>query len=169
VTDVAIEVWVPHGERYLANSTSGVVLDLEAAEWEELASLRRATIVARSVLEASATYLDDEVARRLDLANERHRLVGDMELRVNAPQETVWDVERLRETLDQLVNEGRLAKGVPPRAVRTDVSYKAVARELNKLLAHDDPRVRELIAECRVVVAAKRRVTVREASHVNRP
>ena len=131
--------------------------------------MRRATIVARSVLEASASYLDEEVARRLDLANERHRLVGDMELRVNAPQETVWDVERLRETLDQLVNEGRLAKGVPPRAVRTDVSYKPVARELTKLLAHDDPRVRELIAECRAVVAAKRRVTVREASHVNRP
>ena len=131
--------------------------------------MRRATIIARSVLASTATYLDEEVARRLDLANERHRLVGDVELRVNAPQETQWDVERLRETLDQLVNEGRLGKGVPPRAVRTEVSYKPVARELTKLLAHDDARIRELIAECRVVVAARRRVTVREAqTHGNR-
>lgn len=166
---MSVEVWLPLGQTSLANATSGVAIDLTTAEWDELAAMRRATIVARAVLVSTATYLDEEVARRLDIANERSRLVGDVELRVNAPRETVWDVERLRETLDQLVNEGRLAKGVAPRAVRTEVSYKPVARELTKLLAHDDPRVRDLIAECRVVVDAKRRVTVREAqTHGNR-
>lgn len=161
VTAVAIDVWVPLGESTLANSTSGVAIDLASAEWEELADMRRATILARTVLATTATYLDEEVARRLDHANERHRLVGDVELRVNAPFETVWDVERLRERLDQLVNEGRLGAGVPPRAVKTEVSYKAVARELKKLLAHDDPRVRELIGECYTELPAKRSVAVK--------
>lgn len=158
----AIDLWVPIGDGTLANNRTGEAFDLETMEWDKLALVRRAIVDARPVLDEAATVIDMEIARRLDADNKRKIYLEDerIELRVNAPRVTEWDVPQLRENLDQLVNEGRIGAGVPPRAVKTEVSFKPVARELSKLLEHDDPRVRELVVECRHTVNVKRRVQV---------
>ena len=158
----AIDLWVPVGSGILANNRTGEAVELETMGWDRLALVRKAIVDARPVLDDTATAVDAEIARRLDADNKRKIYLEDerIELRVNAPRVTEWDVPRLRENLDQLVNEGRIGGGVPPRAVKTEVSFKPVARELTKLLEHDDPRVRELVVECRHMVNVKRRVQV---------
>jgi hypothetical protein len=117
-------------------------------------------------MDTASTLIDEEVAKRLDLTNDRSVLVGGIELRVNAPRTSEWDVPRLIETLNALVDEGRLGGGVPIRCVNTKIEYKPVARELSKLLEHEDPRVRDLIGECRQMVPQKRRVSVKGEQRV---
>lgn len=158
-----IDLWVPvgAGSDAIVNTRTGDAFDLTTMEWERLAYIRKALVDVRPVLNDTASFVDSEIARRLDRMNDRSILVEGIELRVNAPHETQWDVTRLQENLAQLVNEGRLGAGVPPRAVKTEVTYKPVAVELTKLLNHDDPRVRELVSECSRTVPAKRRVTVK--------
>lgn len=151
----------------VVESLTGQAFELERAEWGDLAHARRAIVDLGHALNDSARVLDGEIARRLDLTNDRSILVGDVELRVNAPRSTEWDVDKLLGVLAQLVSESRIGAGVPPRAVKREIVHKPVARELSKLLEHDDPRVRELVGECRELVPAVRRVSVKGESHVN--
>lgn len=162
-----IEVWVPMTNGLVVESITGQAFELERAEWAELAHARGAIVRLGHLLDDSARVIDSEIARRLDLMNDRAILVDGVELRVNAPLKSEWDVEKLIVTLSSLVAEGRIGAGVPPRAVKSEVVHKPVARELDKLLAHDDPRVRELVGECRHVVPAVRRASVKGESHVN--
>lgn len=163
----AIDLWVPAGGGLIANNRTGEAFELEQMDWHKLALIRKAIVDARPIFDDTARLIDTEIARRLDADNDRSITVGSIELRVNAPMQTEWDVTRLQENLAQLVGEGRLAAGVPPRAVKTEVSYKPVARELSKLVDHDDPRVRELVRECRHILPARRRVQVTGGEHVN--
>lgn len=156
----AIDLWVPFGDGNIVNTLTGETFDLERVEWHKLARVRKAIVDIRPVLDDTARVLDTEIARRLDASNDRHILVDGIELRVNRPQSTEWDVERLRANLEQLVSEGRLAAGVVPRALKREVTYKPVASELTKLLDSADPRIAELVRECRSVVPARRRVQV---------
>lgn len=158
-----MDLWIPaeiEGATGLVNSSTGEAIDLTSVEWEQLALVRRAIVNLRPILNEAAALVDREVARRLDMNNERHILLPGVELRVNAPHETLWDVDKLQENLSQLVNEGRLAAGVPPKVLKREVTYKPQARELTQLLTSADPRIVELVGECREVVDAKRKVQV---------
>ena len=165
VTD--IEVWVPMSNGLVVESITGQAFDLEHAEWHELANARGSLIKLGHVLDDSAHVLDSEIARRLDMMNDRAILVDGVELRVNAPRNPEWDVEKLRAALSGLVSEGRIGAGVPDRCVKTEIRHKTVWRELDKLLQHEDPRVRELVGECRTMVPAVRRVSVKGEKNVN--
>jgi hypothetical protein len=155
-----LDLWVPTLGGSVASLRTGETFDLATAEWSQLAGARRAITDLRPVLGDAARVLDGEITRRLDRNNDRSIDVDGYEVRVKPPTESEWDITLLRENLDQLVNEGRLGAGVPGRAVKVEVSYKPVAVELKRLLDHDDPRVKELVGECRTVRPAERRVTV---------
>ena len=155
------EVWLPHRDGSVVEVVTGQAFELDRAEWDDLARARSQIVHLGHLMDEAATLIDEEVARRLDLSNDRHILVGDIELEVNAPRTTLWDVPKLLNALSSLVAEGRLGAGVPPRCVAVRVEHRPVARELAKLLDHDDPRVRELIDECRQVISQKRRVRVK--------
>lgn len=162
-----IEVWVPMTNGLVVESITGQAFDLESAEWSDLAHVRTSIIELGHTLDISSRVLDAEIARRLDLMNDRAILVDGVELRVNAARKSEWNVEKLILTLSSLVAEGRIGAGVPPRAVKSELVHKPVARELAKLLEHDDPRVRELVGECRELVPAVRRVSVKGEIRVN--
>ena len=66
----------------------------------------------------------------------------------------------MRSAITELISEGRLGPIVLDNAVPAVTVYKPSARELRKLVDHDDPEVRELIRECRRMVPQRRRVTV---------
>lgn len=165
VTD--IEVWVPMTNGLVVESITGQAFDLVDAEWHELAHARGSIVKLGHLLDDSARVLDSEIARRLDMMNDRAILVEGVELRVNAPRKPEWDVTKLMEVLAHLVDEGRIGAGVPPRCVKTEVTHKTSWRELDKLLQHEDPRVRDLVGECREMVPAVRRVSVKGESNVN--
>ena len=156
-----LTLWVPVTDGTIANAATGEALDLGLAEWPQLAHARRSVIDVRYALNDAARLIDGEVARRLDIANERHIEVDGLRLEVNAPRVNEWDTAKLQEVLAALVGEGRLGAGVPPRCVKTKVTYTPVASELRKLLGHEDPRVRELIGQCRAEVPQERRVSVK--------
>ena len=147
-------------ERRVLNLATGELLDLDSAVLGDLAQARDAIVQMRAALDEAGHRLDDEIASRLDHENERSAEVGPYKLTVNAPEARSWNIDRLQVALDELVNEGRLGAGVRTRALTTTVTYKAVARELNKLLTHDDPAVRVRIAECLTLTPAVRRVAV---------
>ena len=155
-----IDLWVPTLGGSIVSLRTGETFDLDTAKWTQLAGARRAITDLRPILGDAARVLDGEIERRLDLNNDRSLKVDGYEVKVKPPTESEWDVTRLRENLDQLVNEGRLGGGVPGRAVKVEVSYKPVAVELKRLLDHDDPRVQELVGEARTVRPTERRVTV---------
>jgi hypothetical protein len=155
-----LELWVPQGTESVSNLVTGESLDLTVAEWPDLARIRAGIVTLAHRMDELSRMLDSEMARRLDLGNSRSVTVGDYELRVNAPLVDAWDVPALMRTLTTLVNEGLLTKGAAQSAIKTEVSHKPVAREVKKLLQHDDPRVRDRIAECHSTIPARRRVTV---------
>lgn len=155
-----IEVWVPTQNGRVVESFTGQSFDLVKAKWDDLARARKGIIQLGHLMADTSRVIDHEIARRLDTLNDRSILVGDVELKVNAPLAPEWDVEKLAHTLVDLVNEGRLGAGVPRRCLKRQLP-KPVARELAKLLQHDDPRVRELVGECRTMVPVARRVAVK--------
>jgi hypothetical protein len=155
-----LELWVPSAHNTVTNPVTGDTLDLTVAEWSDLARIRAGIIeISRRMAELSV-MLDSEMAGRLDVSNSRSISAGGYDLRVNAPMRDVWDVPMLMVILTALVAEGLLTKEAAQRAVKTDVTHKAVAREVNKLLKHDNPRVRDRIAEAHTTEPAPRRVTV---------
>jgi hypothetical protein len=155
-----LELWVPQGAETVVKPATGESLDLTVAEWPDLARIRAGIVEIGHRMDELARMLDSEMARRLDRDNERSLTVGGYQLRVNAPLRDAWDVPALMRVLTELVNDGILAKGAAQRAIKSEVSHKPVAVEVKKLLTHDDPRVRERIAECHTTVNAKRTVSV---------
>ena len=85
----AIDLWVPAGNGLIANNRTGEAFELEQVDWYKLALIRKAIVDARPIFNDTAHLIDTEIARRLDADNERHILVGNIELRVNAPRNRV--------------------------------------------------------------------------------
>ena len=114
----------------------------------------------RAEIDDANRLIDAEIARRLDLDNVRAGTQNGWGVEVNAPSTTEWDVPNLRSAITELIADGRLGITVLDRAVPAVTTYKPSARELRKLLEHDDREVRELVRECRRMVPQRRRVTV---------
>lgn len=155
-----IELWVPSAHNTVTNPVTGDTLDLATAEWPDLARMRGRSIELTHRLAELSTMLDSEMARRLDVANQRSITVGEYDLKVNAPIRDEWNVPLLMRTLTALVSEGLLTKDAAQRAIKSETTHKPVARELTKLLKHDNPAVRDRIGEAVVAVPTKRRVSV---------
>jgi hypothetical protein len=155
-----IELWVATTHNTVTNPVTGDTLDLDTAEWSDLARIRAGIIELGHRMAELSTMLDSELARRLDLTNKRSITVDGFDLTVNAPFRDEWDVPLLMRKLTECVAAGLLTKDAAQRAVKTETTYKPVARELSKLLKHDNPAVRDRIAEAVTAAPTKRRVTV---------
>lgn len=136
---------------------TGEVLDL-AGPTDELVDWRVRTVEIRRQLEALASDLDMELARRIDFESAgRTARVGDYQIEVQAPTTTEWDVPRLGIALEALVADARISPAVAEKAFRVTVTRAPAAAHLKKLLGHADPEVRESIARCRETVERRRR------------
>ena len=100
----------------------------------------------------------DEIAMRLDHEGRRSAEVGNFKLKVNAPLERAWDVEKLIETLDRFVEQGEISREKADRCIRN--KPEVAAREINNLLS--DPRTAPEVSLCFTDVKANRYVTVEE-------
>ena len=155
-----IELWVPSAHNTVTNPVTGDTLDLATAEWPDLARIRAGIIELGHRTAELSGMLDSEMAARLDHANQRSITVGGYDLKVNAPMRDEWNVPLLMRKLTECVAAGLLTKDAAQRAVKSETTHKPVARELTKLLKHDDPRVRDRISEAVTTVPTKRRVSV---------
>jgi hypothetical protein len=148
------------GPTDVVNPATGEQLSLLAETMQTLAQARSALSELKAQIDEANRLIDAEIARRLDLENTRQAVLDGLALKVNAPQKAVWDVGALRAALAALVNDGRLATGAANRALEPIVTYKTKEAELNKLLRHDDPEVRESIERCRRLEPQRRLVSV---------
>jgi hypothetical protein len=106
----------------------------------------------------------DEMARRLDVENARKTVFDDLEVETNAPTAEEYLMDRLRDELQLLVDDGVLSEGVlarvfvkPPPKPQPERIDK---RELNKLKKHDDRRVTAALGVSRNVVSTKRTIKI---------
>ena len=144
----------------VVNVATGETVDLAAAQLDAFAQARDAFGKFRAEIDDANRLIDAEIARRFDLDNVRAGTQNGWGVEVNAPSTTEWDVPNLRSAITELIADGRLGITVLDRAVPAVTTYKPSARELRKLLEHDDREVRELVRECRRMVPQRRRVTV---------
>jgi hypothetical protein len=111
--------------------------------------------------------LVDEAARRLDANGVRSAEVGDLKLATNPPAEDRYDVRRLRENLEPLIEAGKLDAALLDALIVTPdpkpVEPRVDRRRLNVLLKSDD---RELLA---ALAGARDRVTTRRTLKIERP
>lgn len=106
----------------------------------------------RTLLSLMAEYkttLQAEVLRRMDAANSRSERIADYKITVNAPRVEEYNVDALRDRLEQLVSDGVLDPIVPDRVIAPPKppAPKVDKREVNKLKGHPDDRVRQAVAE----------------------
>jgi hypothetical protein len=158
VTGVALQL--VRGEGEVANPATGELLTVSSATTDELAGLRLLLSQLRREIDDANRMIDVEIARRMDRENEREAVIGGIGVKVNAPNKMSWDFDKLLQTLQALVDDGRLAAGAAARAVERVVTYKARTVEMNKLLRHDDAVVRDEVAACRVFEPQARRAQI---------
>lgn len=146
----------------VVNPATGELLDLvPATPLFDLAAARDAVKQRVSELYEIAHLIDEEIARRADHEGTGTLHADHYTLVVPKPTKVGWDAAELSLVLEALVGEGRISRAKAQRSLETVVTYKPVTRELNMLLAHVDPEVRESVAACRRVVEQDRRVTVK--------
>lgn len=102
-----------------------------------------------SLMAEYKTVLQAEVLRRMDAANSRSEPIGGYKITVNAPRVEEYNVDALRDRLEQLVSDGVLDPIVPDRVIAPPKppAPKVDKREVNKLKGHPDDRVRQAVAE----------------------
>lgn len=151
------------------NPITGELLELvPATQLEDLAAARTAVKQRVSELYEIAHLIDDEIARRADHEGTGTLHASGWTLTVPKPTRTEWDTSELGLVLEALVQEGRISRAKAQRALKIEVTYKAVANELKQLLAHADPEVAQSVAACRRDVEQDRRVTVKASNSSSR-
>jgi hypothetical protein len=126
-------------------AATGTVIDL-AGPTEDLVAAADDISEAIHELYSAKAAITSVVAARLDKLNRRSDQFGRFTVKVNAPKETVWDIDGLRSKLWTLVGEGVLDESVViDDVIKSVVEYKVSAREVNKLRKHADERVIDAI------------------------
>jgi len=144
---------------------TGEVLDLATAPTDQIADWRLELVEAKRSLDSLAEDLDLELGRRIDLEAVRTVHIAGYDLTIDAPTFAEYDLPRLGIALEALVEDGRISRAAAERAIKVEVKRSAVQRELNRLLAHADPEVRDAVAATRSEVErTRRRVTVKRAA-----
>lgn len=130
--------------------TRSIELPSIALRLQELADLERDLRSAkRAFADALALALDHEGRRSVE--------VDGFRLEINAPTEREWDLDELRATLAELVEEGTITDAKAKACIRWDP--KAVWSELKILLT--DPRCKARIGHAMAEVPTTRYAKVR--------
>lgn len=125
--------------------TTGEVVDLETAAAELLAEAFDAIAEREQDLRSQKRELVDEIVKRLDLDGRRSLRVHErLKFEANAPTEKVWNVDELRATLAELVEEGTISDRKAKACIKFDP--KPVWNELRTLVS--DPRCKARIEHC---------------------
>lgn len=150
------------------NPATGEVIDLVDATTTDLARAVQAVNELYGELAAFRQALIDEVAGRMDTANARTEQVGDYKLTTNAPTESTYGVQALREELAPLTegDDAPLNPIVLERLITTpppaEPEPRVDKREVNKLAKSGDPRVLAALARARTVSPNRRTLKVEQ-------
>lgn len=144
----------------VVNPASGEVIALSDAT-DLLAAERHRVVELKKALDQYAAAIDEELVRRLDLENTRSAEVGGYRIETKAPTTTTFDPVRLAVAIHDLIAEGKLGESVVER-VFIPQPEKINKAEVNKLLKHADPVVRDWIARVGEETEQRRTVTVKE-------
>lgn len=136
---------------------TGEAIDLANASAATLAQAVQTIDETERDLKAAKRSIADEVAARLDVFGKRSMESDGWRLEVNAPTEREWDLDELRATLAELVEEGTITDEKAKACVRWEP--KPVWSELKILLS--DPRCKERIGHAMSEVMATRYVRVK--------
>lgn len=148
------------------NPATGEVIDLVDATTTDLARAVLSVGELYGELSAFRQALIDEVAGRMDTANARTEVVGNYKLTTNAPTESTYSVDALREALTPLTqgDDAPLDPSVLSRLIILPVPAlpepKVDKREVNKLKASTDPRVLAALAQARTISPNRRTLKV---------
>jgi hypothetical protein len=123
---------------------TGEVLDITGATTTSLAAVIEAINEAEKDLKSDRRQIGDELARRLDIEGRRSVMLDDFRIEVSPPTEKTWDVDELRATLAELVEEGTISDGKAKACVKW--TPEPVWAELKTLLS--DPRCKARITHC---------------------
>jgi hypothetical protein len=121
-------------ELVLAHPATGEVIQLATAPDEVLAKVLDESKLLDGRMREFNRLVQDELLARMDavakwtIHGEGYTLAG------SSPSTSEYDVGRLRQTLDRLCAEGLLSKAAATAAIKTEVSYKAVASGCNALI-----------------------------------
>lgn len=136
-----MEETAPVGQEIII-PTTGEVLPLDAPN-KKLAEAAVYMGELKKELARVEAIVAGELARRMDLENLRTVEEDGFKLQVSAPERD-WDLDKLKDVLDDFVAKGRITRGAADRVI-TWTEPKPVERvakvELNKLLNGELPEV----------------------------
>lgn len=119
---------------------TGEVLNLRKAATDVLAVAFDGLMEAERDLKALRSEIGDEITARLDHEGRRSVTVDDWTIATTAPTHKVWDFDRLRSDLAELVQEGVISEEKAKRCIKWEP--KAAWAEIKTLLS--DPRCSRL-------------------------
>ncbi len=128
-------------ESFLTVPETGELIDLTSATSDALAIVFTEIADSEKELRAARQAIGDEITRRLD--HEGRRSVTTeigWKVETTAPTEKVWDLDRLRSDLAELVEQGVISDAKAKRCVKFEP--KPVWKEIKTLLS--DPRCSRL-------------------------
>jgi hypothetical protein len=135
---------------------TGEAIDLHAAATDELLDCHDAFADLEREMKEARREVDDELTRRMDHEGRRSFTFDHFKVDVSPPVEKLWDVDKLLNTLDDLVEIKAISQVKAERCVRTKT--EPVWRELKTLLS--DPRTKDPLEACYDEVEASRYVKV---------
>jgi hypothetical protein len=139
---------------------TGEMLDIRRSATDVLAEERKRVTELRNALNVYASFLDEELNRRLDKENTRSATVGGWKIETKAPTTLTFDPESLAVAIHDLIAEDLLGEAVLEKVLIPQPD-KVNRREVDKLLRHADSRVREHIRSVGVEEDQRRTVSVK--------
>lgn len=144
---------------------TGEVVALDAPT-DELAAAIALVQTLEADLKDARSLLRDELIRRLDHENRRSAQIGAWLLEADAPSKA-YDPSELAELLAELVDAGKISQAAMDAALKREVSWKPVKRELSKLagtLAEQHPQDAARLLALDRPTGRARSLKVREAA-----
>jgi hypothetical protein len=156
------------GPRLAGNPATGELVNLDDVTLVDLVALVETSRELARELSYHVDELVDEAARRLDRTNSRTANLEDgTKVETNAPTVDEYTVPAVRDALERLIEaevlDAAVLRTVIVRPAPSTPPPRVDKRELNKLKAHDDPRVARLLG------GARERKPQRRTLKIDRP
>lgn len=150
------------GEELEVIETTGEIVKLEDASTAAIASWLRAYSDAQDAFKEAKRAIDAEMAKRADFDAAYHFDVeGIGRITVTGPNaEAVWDVEKLRGVLQDLVTAGEIAPVAANACVEEVTTYKVKLTGINALIKLGG-YVSKSVQSCRELHEPTRRASLR--------
>lgn len=138
----------PERDGALIHPNSGQMIDPRTAEPAELADYVLAIRDWEARARTAKSMVSHELLRRMDADAEWTIREGGFKMTGASPEQYVWDPDKLREVLKELLSEGKITAAAANAAMKREVTYKPVVGGIKKLLKLGG-EVKAAIEECR--------------------